>query len=423
MDAPDDSTDVTVDSDAPGTASTHETGTGRVTIRTTHPGGNGRVLEVAGDVIRLEPEIRDSTRRWFYWNVDVESDVSQVLEVRFPTDEVVGPRGPAVRTGVPCGSPTADGAWSEWRWLGADRRLDANAFRYAFDAGERAQLSLSFPYQRADFDAFALEFASDPRVSVETLTTTHGGREVPVVRLGTESGTELDGSAGDIVLAARHHACESIGSYVLEGTLRELLEGETGPALLERYRVYVYPFVDLDGVERGDPGKHRAPHDHNRDYVDSNAIAHLSPIYPTTAAIAGDLESLENLVVALDLHSPYKWGGDVNDRPFFVTDPDDPGDPLRTLASALESATTRRASDGPTLSFDAAPGTGLASFDGQSGLLHTFTRYCWLEGATLSSALEIPYVGTEDDPVTPSSARRLGRDLAVALLEWVDSGN
>ncbi|WP_254522016.1 M14 family zinc carboxypeptidase [Natrinema caseinilyticum] len=390
-----------------------ETSAGRVTLRTTHPGGNGRVVGVDGDTIRLESEPRDSSRRWFYWNVDVESDVTQTLRLEFPNDEAVGPRGPAVRMAMPCGGPIGNGAWDEWRWLGADHRIDATGFRYAFDAGEGAQFALSFPYQRADFDAFAFEFESDPRLTVETLTTTAGGRTVPVVRLGPSD------ADCHIALAARHHACESTASYVLEGTLRELLESEDAGALLETHRVHAYPFGDLDGVERGDQGKHRSPHDHNRDYVDGNAITDLSPLYPTTAAIAADLRSRDPLAVALDFHCPYKWGGDINDRPFFVTDPSAASAELRGLATRLEDVTqTRSRADEPTLTFDSSPGIGLASFDGQSGLLYTFERYCSQLGAEPAASLEVPYVGTATDPVTPTTARQFGRDLAVALADW-----
>lgn len=402
-----------------GTVHERATADGQVTIRTTHPGGNGRLLEVVDDTVRLEPETRDSTQRWFYWNVDVESDVTQTLRIEFPDDEVVGPRGPAVRAGNPCGGPVGDGAWGEWRWLGADRRVDATAFRYRFDAGQRVQFALSVPYQRADFDAFAFEFESDPRLTVETLTTTAGGRDVPVARLGPPDADR------HVALAARHHACESTASYVLEGVLRRLLEDSEessteAPSFLETHRVHVYPFGDLDGVERGDPGKHRAPHDHNRDYVDANAISDLSPLYPTTAAIATDLQSLESLALALDFHCPYKWGGDINDRPFFVCDPDAASGSLRRLAATLEETTgarSRSGGDDPTLTFDASPGIGLTSFDGQSGLLHTFARYCSRLGADPAVALEVPYIGTATDPVTPVTARQFGRDLATALRE------
>ena len=37
------------------------------------------------------------------------------------------------------------------------------------------------------------------------------------------------------------------------------------------------PFTDYDGAQAGDQGKNRAPHDHNRDYVEF--------LYPETKAI------------------------------------------------------------------------------------------------------------------------------------------
>lgn len=369
---------------------------GALTVRTDHPGGNGHVLEISDDVVRLAPDQRDSSRRWFAWNVAIESGDARTLRVEFPEDEVVGPRGPAVRT---------DGG--EWRWLGADARLDETAFEYEFESGERAQFALSFPYQRADLDAFLGTSDSRPKLSIERLTTTDRGRDVPVVRLGPRDPT------AHVLLAARHHACESTASYVLEGALRGVLEDD----LLSDHRVTAYPLVDVDGVERGDPGKHRAPHDHNRDYVGENAITECEPLYASTAAIMDDVRSLEApIALAVDLHCPYKWGG-MHDRPFFTADPDDPEEALAALAAALESVTT---ANERRLTFDATPDVGLASFDGQSGLRHTFQRFCSQEGGEsgVSATLEVPFVGTEDDPVTPASARRFGGDLALAIDRW-----
>jgi hypothetical protein len=47
--------------------------------------------------------------------------------------------------------------------------------------------------------------------------------------------------------------------------------------------------------------------------------------------------------------------------------------------------------------------------------LHSFQRLCGRHGAALNTTLEVPFVGTDCDPVTPASARRFGRDLATAL--------
>ena len=68
-----------------------------------------------------------------------------------------------------------------------------------------------------------------------------------------------------ILLTARHHACESVANYVLEGLLDGLLREKY--SVTEDCKVLVVPFMDIDGVEDGDQGKSRFPHDHNRDYL------------------------------------------------------------------------------------------------------------------------------------------------------------
>ena len=64
-----------------------------------------------------------------------------------------------------------------------------------------------------------------------------------------------------VLLTSRHHACESTGSYVLEGVIKALCENP-----IEGYEFFVVPMTDFDGVCDGDQGKNRIPHDHNRDY-------------------------------------------------------------------------------------------------------------------------------------------------------------
>ena len=78
-----------------------------------------------------------------------------------------------------------------------------------------------------------------------------------------------------MILTSRHHACESTGSYVLEGVLDGLLQHP-----MENLQVICVPFVDYDGVVDGDQGKYRLPRDHECDYGRD-----VPPIYPETAAI------------------------------------------------------------------------------------------------------------------------------------------
>lgn len=363
---------------------------------TDHPGGNAHIRAIEGDYVELAPDLRDSTQEWFYWNVTIRAESPGLKTVSFGEHEVVGPRGPAVRR--------TDG----WEWLGADAREDETAFTYDFAVGERVQFALSLPYQLDDFEAAYDSVASHGRLHRETLTTSECGRSVPLLRVGS----------GDkhVVVTCRHHACESTASYVLEGLLRELLDA--GP-LSPDYTVHMIPFVDIDGVERGDQGKNRAPHDHNRDYVRGNAISDsLSPIYRSTGAVMTLLERLgEDLVLGLDLHCPFKWGGD-NDVPFFVADPETAPASLQRLAGALSRATATRPRG---LGYSDAEGTGIHSFRGQSGMTPTFRSFADEVGADLAATLEVPYVGTDSDPVTPESTRSFGRAVASAIGTWGES--
>ena len=69
-----------------------------------------------------------------------------------------------------------------------------------------------------------------------------------------------------------------------------------GRSFRDRYLLYAVPFVDKDGVEMGDQGKNRKPHDHNRDYGEVS-------IYPEVRAIK-QLDREVNFVFALDFHCP-----------------------------------------------------------------------------------------------------------------------
>jgi hypothetical protein len=46
-----------------------------------------------------------------------------------------------------------------------------------------------------------------------------------------------------------------------------LSESKDGRWFRENVEVVIVPFMDKDGVEEGDQGKNRKPHDHNRDYI------------------------------------------------------------------------------------------------------------------------------------------------------------
>src|SRR5690606_27836889 len=84
------------------------------------------------------------------------------------------------------------------------------------------------------------------------------GSGAPLQRLTNWMG-EVDGVTDGIYCMARQHASESPGSWVLDGFLRHITSvGADAPM------VWTIPFVDVDGVLAGRPGKDAYPWDFNR---------------------------------------------------------------------------------------------------------------------------------------------------------------
>src|SRR5690606_10074741 len=85
--------------------------------------------------------------------------------------------------------------------------------------------------------------------------------------------------------------------------------------LRDNVEFFIVPFLDKDGVEDGDQGKIRLPHDHNRDYKDEsiyNSIAELRQIIPEWGQ--------GKLKIGIDIHCPYLYerGSGWNEHIYFV---------------------------------------------------------------------------------------------------------
>jgi hypothetical protein len=217
---------------------------------------------------------------------------------------------------VACGPAVSTDDGKTWRYLGTDsvtygKRATADqpavreVFEYEFTAKHlRVRLAVAIPYQVADLEAFFARQKNNPFLQRHVLTRTAKGKLVPLVQIG-EPG---DGKAA-VMLTSRNHCCESLASYVHEGFLKEA--SSDSPEAIEfrkRFVLFSVPMVDIDGVEAGDQGKWRAPHDHNRDYGATN-------LYPETKAIQ-ELAVAQNVRHGLDLHCP-AVRGDVHEAFYF----------------------------------------------------------------------------------------------------------
>jgi hypothetical protein len=200
-----------------------------------------------------------------------------------------------------------------------------------------------------------------------------------------------------------------MASYVLEGLMGTVLsDTDDGRWYRREVEVMVVPFVDKDGVQDGDQGKARMPHDHNRDYTGRG-------LYPSVRAIRRLVPEWSHgvLRVALDLHCPW-IRGHRNDSIYIVGSPEESiwREQCR-LGSILEEVQVGpleyRATDNLPYGVDwnrrTEPPVGKSSL-------------AWateLGGIWMTAGFEIPYATARGAEVNPSSARAFGRDLARAL--------
>lgn len=353
------------------------------------PGGNIVVDDISGDRVALHQDLRDTDRDWFYWYFRVRGAAGRKVEFNFTASRALGTRGPAV---------SVDGGLT-WSWLGQTGG-STKAFEYQFgEVDEEVRFSFAMPYVLGDWQRFA---AARPWIKGEMLARTRGGRAVPLVK--------LEGGRQQIVIAARHHCCEMMANYAIEGLIDFIHDSVYLELLRQRATIHIVPMMDLDGVEAGDQGKGRRPRDHGRDY-------NRESIYPEVAAMRQYLERIKPTVV-LDLHGPWIDGPD-NEKIYLVGRPEPQMERAQRRFSLLLESVMQGAlpfhAEG-FLPFGSSWNTAANTGDGLG--LAGFAAV--LAGVELASAIELPYanVGTAD--VTAGSARAFGADLARAIAVWVE---
>lgn len=360
------------------------------------PAGNIRVEKIEGDEVFLRQDLRDTQGDWFYWCFRVKNAAGRTLRFRFTGSNAIGVRGPAFST---------DGGVT-WSWLGR-AAVQGKSFAYSFPAdAPEVRFAFAIPYTQANLQAFLKPLENHPALKLQTLCQSRKGRPVELLRLG-----RLDGQPPHrLLLTCRHHACESLASYELEGLMAAILADDAlGQWLRQNVEFLIVPFMDKDGVEEGDQGKNRRPHDHNRDYLDA-------PIHPEVAALKAMVPpwAAGKLRIALDLHCPHISGPD-NEKLYFVGGPDQQiWARVQRLSEILQRLRT-----GPIV-YSAKDNLPHGQSWNTLKDARSFGRWAaTLEGIHIATTLELPYANAKGSTVTASSARSLGRDLAAALKEYL----
>ncbi len=364
------------------------------------PGGNIVVDSIDGNTVYLQQDLRDTTTFWFYWYFRLRGGAGRRLTFHFTNGKVLGVRGPAFSLDE----------GRTWSWLGTET-VQENRFDYMVPENvQEVRFSMGMPYLEADLHAFLERHHDRPALELGTLCRTEKGRRAEKLRLG-----RLDGRASHrVLLTCRHHCCEMMASYALEGIMETILQDpDDGAWLRANAEFLVIPFVDKDGVEQGDQGKNRRPHDHNRDYNDTSLFATVQALRDTVPAWGGD-----RLRMALDLHCPYIRG--KHDHFIYFPGNEYPAIWKRTVdfAGILEDG-----SRGP-LPYRAADnlpygeGWNTAANFSQGRSFNSWA--CELPGILIAAAMEIPYADVHGQEVNAASARAFGHDLARAIRKWLE---
>ena len=359
------------------------------------PGGNIIVERVEGDDVYLRQDHRDTEGFWFYWYFRVTGAEDRNLTFHFTGGDVIGLRGPGLST---------DGGES-WSWLGRDS-VDQDNFSYTFSSDvPDVRFSVAMPYTQKQLDSFLGQYKENSCLTKQILCTSRKGREVEQLFLkkpDTDPQYRL-------FFTCRHHCCEMMASYVIEGIMEEILSGsQTGKWLLENTEVCIVPFADKDGVEEGDQGKKRLPRDHGRDYEGKN-------LYPETAAVQNFLPAWARSTPAItfDIHCP-GLKGNYNEYIYFVGGRDaENWQKVSGFAALLESENRGAL---PYAVKNNLPFGEAWNKPGNSTRGRGCKRWAQtLPGIEWAAAIEIPYASAGGQEVNVSSARAFGRNLVNAL--------
>lgn len=373
-----------------------------LTFATDFPGGNIVVEKIDGDTVFLKPDLRDTEGDWFYWYFAARGAAGRTLTFHFADVQKMAAFGPAVSTDQ----------GKTWRWLYKEHGV-RKSFTYTFAAGEDdVRFSVGIPYLQANLDAFLKKHINDHSLRKDTLCMTRKGRAVEKITIGDpESIPEYK-----VVITARHHACEMMANYELEGIMDALLSrGKDMKWLRKNVEFMIIPFVDKDGVEDGDQGKNRNGRDHNRDYSGVS-------LYPSTAALRKLIPewSEGKIRMAFDLHCPYINATTVpRNETVFITECGVPeiAAEQRKWMKILEH--NRKGELTFFFNNSLMPyGTEWNRDSGSSqGERYTFARWAraTLKNVRMATTVEFPYAVNDGQMITPENARAFGRDVAMSI--------
>jgi hypothetical protein len=154
------------------------------------------------------------------------------------------------------------------------------------------------PYRLSDLDSFVSSIRSNRLVKVEPIGKTVEGRDLEIIRIGNPN------AEFRVFLRGRAHPWEAGSSWVVEGFIRCLLQGDLqSKKFLESYCAYVLPMANKDGVAHGRTRFNSQGKDLNRDW-DKPADPELAPEnYALEKWLEGMIRAGKAPHLALEMHN------------------------------------------------------------------------------------------------------------------------
>lgn len=362
------------------------------------PGGNVQVHRIEDDHIHFGPDNRDSSAGWFYWCFRVRGQAGRTLHFHPCRKNLLTSHSPAVSTD----------AGRTWSWAGRACVGESDAFTLTIPHGaDDWRVCMTIPYTQEHLQAFVDQHAG--RWIIDTLCHTARGSAVPIWRIGQPA----EKASHRVFIIARHHCCESMASYLIEGLIDAALrDDELGQWWQQHVSLTVVPFADWDGVAAGDQGKHRDPRDHNRDY-DSQ------PIYPQTPAIQKEVLRLaqRKLDAAFDMHCP--WIHSRHSEEIYMVGQNDPRHwaQQQTLAVHLADAATGPLPYDPQDNIPYGQAWNIAKNYAGGCSFSSWTAK--QPGVAMCTSMEIPYALSRGQIMTAENVRTFGSQMAMALRPYL----
>ncbi len=351
------------------------------------PGGNIIVKSIQDNQVLLNRDLRDTKGNWIYFKFRAIFPAAGTYTFRFDDGRCLTARGAAVSLDQ----------GKNWDWLCKSFDLNEESFTFEAERAGEVWFCECIPYMQRELDEF---LASEAGKSIELLELckSRKGRTVELLRLGN--------GPRKVFLSSRHHCEESMATYSLEGILTEVA---THPQEYSDFTFWVVPFADKDGVEDGDQGKNRMPHDHARDYGPD-------AIYPEVRAII-ELIYREKPELVFDMHCP--WARNVpNEYAYFV------GQSNKRVQAGIDRFSAILAQFAPP-DFPFDPRDNIPFGQGWN-TSHNYEQGSPLVfwGANLpwepsSQSIEIPFANSREVTVLADSARHFGYALARTIRTYL----